>query len=48
MELLFTLLLILLALLLFEVTDVHAQAGYLPQDEVLALRDIVDELGKRY
>ncbi|KAM0048730.1 hypothetical protein Hdeb2414_s0008g00277811 [Helianthus debilis subsp. tardiflorus] len=46
-ELLSTIVLIFLALLLFEVTDVHAQNGYLPQDEVRALRDIAEELGKR-
>ncbi|XP_022015833.1 probable leucine-rich repeat receptor-like serine/threonine-protein kinase At3g14840 isoform X7 [Helianthus annuus] len=47
LELLSTIVLIFLALLLFEVTDVHAQNGYLPQDEVRALRDIAEELGKR-
>ncbi|KAI7747510.1 hypothetical protein M8C21_016712 [Ambrosia artemisiifolia] len=45
LKLLFTL---LLSLLLFGVTYVHAQDGYLPQDEVRVLRDIADELGKRY
>uniref|UniRef100_A0A251S4X2 Putative leucine-rich repeat domain, L domain-like protein n=1 Tax=Helianthus annuus TaxID=4232 RepID=A0A251S4X2_HELAN len=47
LELLFRLVLILLALILFEVTDVHAQAGYPPPDEVQALRDIAKEVGKR-
>ncbi|XP_035841207.1 probable LRR receptor-like serine/threonine-protein kinase At1g07650 isoform X3 [Helianthus annuus] len=47
LELLPTLAFILSALLLFEVIDVHAQSGYLPQDEVLALGDIAKELGKR-
>ncbi|KAK1424852.1 hypothetical protein QVD17_20191 [Tagetes erecta] len=31
----------------FQVTDVHAQSGHLPQDEVSVLRDIAQELGKR-
>ncbi|XP_076948607.1 putative LRR receptor-like serine/threonine-protein kinase At1g07650 [Bidens hawaiensis] len=35
------------ALVLFEEIDVYAQAGYLPQDEIGALRDIAEELGKR-
>ncbi|KAI3796748.1 hypothetical protein L1987_39431 [Smallanthus sonchifolius] len=40
-------LLIVSSLLFFEVTDVQAQTGYLPQDEVNALRAIAEELGKR-
>ncbi|KAL8268288.1 hypothetical protein R6Q59_002086 [Mikania micrantha] len=47
LELFLTLTLIVSALVFLQVTDVHAQAGYLPQDEVNALRDIAKELGKR-
>ncbi|KAJ0836764.1 putative leucine-rich repeat domain superfamily [Helianthus annuus] len=47
LELLFILVIIFPALLLFEVTDVRAQNGYLLQDEVRALHDIAEELGKR-